>query len=131
VWTFAGTPRSGLRADSSGNIGVHASGFMQLYCSIDSSVPAGNMRSTGWLAGGADGGTAAAKLDVLGAVTSTPVVRAKAASGQSVDVLQVESNSGTADLFAIGSTGHMRRSTSGSITASSTQTQGTGRCRVT
>lgn len=127
AFTFAGTPASGIRADGSNNLALHvAGGYHQIYTSLDTSAPAVNVRGTGVLVGGSAGGSAGAKLDVLGAVTSTPVGRFKAASGQSADVLQVESNSGTADLFAIGSTGHMRRSTSGSISASSTQTQGNG-----
>jgi hypothetical protein len=125
AFTFAATPQSAVRADSSGNMNLHYASYLQAYASLDNSVPVLNAQAAGLLVGGGAGGAPAAKLDVIGAVTTTPTARLKGVASQTADMLQIESSSGTADLLRLTAGGLLRRSV-GSVTASTTQTQGNG-----
>lgn len=120
-FTFSNTPQAALRADYAGNLSLHTAGYQAWYDL--SGNGAGSMYQTGLVVGAV--GTPAAKLDVRGAVTSTPVARFKGAASQSADVLQCESSSGTADLFSVTAAGNVKHSFQSSA-ASTSQTQGAG-----
>lgn len=122
--TFAGTPVAGLRFDNAGNIGVHpgAGSAVYVFDGLGSTIQA-RIQATGMRLG--DGLAPNARLDVSGSNAALPVLRLKGASGQSADVLQIATDTGTADLLRVTAGGHLRRSV-GSIIASTTQTQGNG-----
>lgn len=96
VFSFAGSPAGGIRADNVGNFNWHSSagGYHQFYRGLDTSTPVANLTDAGLAVGFGAGTAATKKLDVNGVGRFVTANTASAMSSANAALMIDNSNGG-------------------------------------